>query len=106
MQNQLDLMAWQPSYPTTPGFRTTGASMEAAHMMDVTGKAKSTAELVLRYLKRGHVDMSEAIALELGRKHGDVKSRLSELLESGLVTKLEDRGEGSCGIRIHKWQIA
>jgi predicted HTH transcriptional regulator len=93
-------------YPNHPGFRTGGASMEAAVMMKKTGKAESTAKLVLEYLKQGHVETSEIIAARIGRKHGNVKSRLSELLKSGLVTKLEQRGQGSCGIAIHKWQIA
>jgi DNA-binding transcriptional ArsR family regulator len=99
---QLDLL----QYPQSAGFKTGGASREAAHLIDRTGAAINTKARIMACLKRHGRDMTaeEIHDLVLGSLN-NVRSRLSELLASGLVEKLEMRGEAESGVHIHKWRV-
>lgn len=98
------MFTFKPSYPETPGFKTGGASHEAAAMMDATGCAVTIRVAVLKHLQKGNVETAEQIAVATGKPLHSVRSRLTELMECGLVAKLESRGEGSHGVAIHMWE--
>jgi predicted ArsR family transcriptional regulator len=100
----MDLFEWQPAYPNSAGFKTTGASMEAAQAMDAGGKELSIRLRVLGYLKRGHVCTADDIAVALDETPFNVRPRLSQLLKQGFVEKLTDRGLSCNGADQHKWR--
>jgi Fe2+ or Zn2+ uptake regulation protein len=100
---QLDML----SYPLQAGYKTGGASQEAAAMVEATGLGEGRKLAVFDHLKSGCVKTAEEIhsALNEAFTLHSVRSALSELLKRGLVEKLEERGTAASKIKIHKWRV-
>jgi predicted HTH transcriptional regulator len=101
---QLDLLDVPSPYNGRTGFKTGGASQEAAAMVDANGSAVTIRIAALRYLQAGKVETAEQIAKAINRNLHSTRSRLTKLMECGLIEKLEERGQGESGVRIHKWR--
>jgi predicted HTH transcriptional regulator len=93
-------------YPNSAGHKTGGASREAAQMVDALGIATETKPLILAYLKRVESATAEEVSAHIGKGLHNVRSRLTELMVSGLIEKLNERGEAEVSkVAIHKWRI-
>lgn len=92
------------SYPDAAGYKTGGASQEAADKINPKrGKLHDLVLKALAYFPKGAT--ADQIADFLERHRDAIKPRLSELKAMGLVEKTSERGLTELGGSCHKWQL-
>lgn len=100
---QLDLEDFLGSYPNAPGWKGRGTSREAAE--GIAPVAKTLRARVLEAVK-AKPGTPEQIALRLNVPLMNVRPRLSELSNQGLVEDSGDRGTAMGGRRAIVWRAA
>jgi predicted ArsR family transcriptional regulator len=93
------------SYPDSPGFKTDGASFDAAEKM--APRAPRIRESVLAVIGDHPAGITaDEIAAELGMSILTVRPRVSELRRRGDIVPTGDRRCNSSGMTASTWRIA
>ena len=91
-------------YPNRPGFKSRGASEEAAR--HVTGEASRLRAAVLAELQRWPAGRTaDEIAQDLRRSPLSVRPRLSELKAMGKIVATGDRRRNESGMSASVWKV-
>jgi len=91
-------------YPDGAGFKTGGASQEAAQK--INPKRGKLHEQVKHALRLAETPLTaEEVARLGGISIPTAKARLSELKNAGEVVKLKERGVTELGSSCHKWAL-
>lgn len=92
-------------YPDNPGFKSAGASQEAAQA--IAGHAKTLRARVLGEIASTPAGLSaDAVADRLGASILSVRPRVSELHRSGEIRKSQERAKNESGMAAAVWVIA
>jgi hypothetical protein len=93
------------SYPQTPGFKSRGASQEAAQ--HVAGAASRLRAAVLAELRRWPGGRTaDEIAISMQRSPLSVRPRISELRAMGQVVATGERRRNESGMSASVWVVA
>ena len=92
------------AYPSSPGWKATGASREAANK--ITSHAKTVRDRVHFFLKDHYPSTFSAdqIADSLGESILTVRPRVSELGRDGQIEAVNERRKNISGMSAHCWR--
>lgn len=102
--NQLDLLAWAPRYPATPGAKVGGTSADAAEAM--RPRAGILRAKVLAALRSTGPATADECADRLGETVLSIRPRFSELRATGLILDTGDRRINDSGRSAIVWRPA
>ena len=102
MQQQLSLLDIADRYPSVPGFKTGGASRDAAEA--IKERAPTIRARVLALVKACPNGLTaDECAAELGLSILATRPRFSELYETGWIIKTGIRRKNDSGMTAHVW---
>jgi hypothetical protein len=93
-------------YPTDPGYKTSGTSLEAA--LAIANKAKTLRAKVLETLQAAAPAglSADAVAHKLGESILSVRPRVSELRRMGEIRKADTRVKNASGMAAAVWVVS
>jgi hypothetical protein len=92
------------AYPSSPGWKSTGASRDAAR--NIAGRARTVRDRVHNFLKDRYPSAYSAdeIASQLGESVLTIRPRVSELGRSGEIEAATERRKNASGMSAHCWR--